>query len=128
TPIDMSELNPDVAKKNTPLDQWLQKNFLDPYNSEVIYRNHMYYHESDRNVSPPNVDAVKPMMTSVLEGFVKPYDDVAGVDFMKKNMPRQWVLRSEEHTSELQSRFDLVCRLLLEKKNKLTMVSVMIEG
>src|SRR5699024_11709103 len=26
--------------------------------------------------------------------------------------------RSEEHTSELQSRFDLVCRLLLENKNK----------
>src|SRR5207249_12113585 len=25
------------------------------------------------------------------------------------------ILRSEEHTSELQSRFDLVCRLLLEK-------------
>src|SRR5699024_11776206 len=29
--------------------------------------------------------------------------------------PRQ---RSEEHTSELQSRFDLVCRLLLEKKKQ----------
>src|SRR2546421_9659529 len=27
--------------------------------------------------------------------------------------------RSEEHTSELQSRSDLVCRLLLEKKKKL---------
>src|SRR5206468_10897689 len=27
------------------------------------------------------------------------------------------VARSEEHTSELQSRSDLVCRLLLEKKN-----------
>src|SRR5699024_12751950 len=26
--------------------------------------------------------------------------------------------RSEEHTSELQSRFDLVCRLLLEKHNQ----------
>src|SRR5699024_12383367 len=26
------------------------------------------------------------------------------------------IVRSEEHTSELQSRFDLVCRLLLEKK------------
>src|SRR5579885_3808031 len=26
--------------------------------------------------------------------------------------------RSDEHTSELQSRFDLVCRLLLEKKKK----------
>src|SRR3989440_4589444 len=28
--------------------------------------------------------------------------------------------RSEEHTSELQSRSDLVCRLLLEKKKKVT--------
>src|SRR5207248_11481661 len=28
-------------------------------------------------------------------------------------------LRSEEHTSELQSPYDLVCRLLLEKKKKL---------
>src|SRR2546421_3097060 len=28
------------------------------------------------------------------------------------------VLRSEEHTSELQSRSDLVCRLLLEKKKQ----------
>src|SRR5699024_12116935 len=32
--------------------------------------------------------------------------------------------RSEEHTSELQSRFDLVCRLLLEKKNKNYNVSI----
>src|SRR5206468_6790397 len=34
----------------------------------------------------------------------------------------RWIhinLRSEEHTSELQSRSDLVCRLLLEKKNNL---------
>src|SRR5699024_12437276 len=35
--------------------------------------------------------------------------------------PRTWpprVRRSEEHTSELQSRFALVCRLLLEKKKQ----------
>src|SRR2546430_13744086 len=30
----------------------------------------------------------------------------------------QWVPRSEEHTSELQSQSNLVCRLLLEKKKK----------
>src|SRR5690625_7470081 len=29
-----------------------------------------------------------------------------------------WVPRSEEHTSELQSRGHIVCRLLLEKKNR----------
>src|SRR5204863_8648901 len=33
---------------------------------------------------------------------------------------RHRVARSEEHTSELQSRRDLVCRLLLEKKKKKT--------
>src|SRR5207248_7819537 len=31
------------------------------------------------------------------------------------------VFRSEEHTSELQSPYDLVCRLLLEKKKKITL-------
>src|SRR5699024_11819837 len=41
------------------------------------------------------------------EAELQPYLSSAEADF-----------RSEEHTSELQSRFDLVCRLLLEKKNK----------
>src|SRR5699024_12340387 len=39
------------------------------------------------------------------------YKDSFSKTYMEKD-------RSEEHTSELQSRFDLVCRLLLEKKNK----------
>src|SRR5690349_24206621 len=34
-----------------------------------------------------------------------------------------FLLRSEEHTSELQSRRDLVCRLLLEKKKKFEIYS-----
>src|SRR2546427_8401493 len=34
--------------------------------------------------------------------------------------PRARHLRSEEHTSELQSQSNLVCRLLLEKKKKRT--------
>src|SRR6266704_4382423 len=35
-----------------------------------------------------------------------------------RDIPGHAGTRSEEHTSELQSRFDLVCRLLLEKKKK----------
>src|SRR5438874_7001357 len=35
----------------------------------------------------------------------------------RRRLPRR---RSEEHTSELQSRRDLVCRLLLEKKKKIS--------
>src|SRR5436190_9363330 len=36
----------------------------------------------------------------------------------RKRLPRDRRGRSEEHTSELQSHSDLVCRLLLEKKKK----------
>src|SRR2546429_2451184 len=35
-----------------------------------------------------------------------------------------FAMRSEEHTSELQSRLHLVCRLLLEKKKRLIMIVV----
>src|SRR3989440_8589835 len=42
----------------------------------------------------------------------------AGADVIKILPRRDALLRSEEHTSELQSRSDIVCRLLLEKKKK----------
>src|SRR5689334_25385787 len=41
-----------------------------------------------------------------------------GWDFAWRFPPFAAALRSEEHTSELQSQFHLVCRLLLEKKKK----------
>src|SRR5699024_12570275 len=40
----------------------------------------------------------------------------AGVPMVVLSTASPFKFRSEEHTSELQSRFDLVCRLLLEKK------------
>src|SRR5690606_39777111 len=49
-----------------------------------------------------------------------------GIPGVKKSVgkfPRRKNMRSEEHTSELQSRENLVCRLLLEKKNEMTLIS-----
>src|SRR5256885_11713122 len=46
---------------------------------------------------------------------------LAGADFFSELLDgsiRRTYLRSEEHTSELQSPCNLVCRLLLEKKKK----------
>src|SRR2546422_6400957 len=40
-----------------------------------------------------------------------------GLEELEGHLLGQPALRSEEHTSELQSRLHLVCRLLLEKKN-----------
>src|SRR5699024_3166955 len=56
------------------------------------------------------------------------YQDRTGI--MKEHLDRvceicrKYDFRSEEHTSELQSRFDLVCRLLLEKKKKHIIIRV----
>src|SRR2546430_7270664 len=37
-----------------------------------------------------------------------------------------WATRSEEHTSELQSQSNLVCRLLLEKKKKIYKLDILL--
>src|SRR3712207_7358826 len=69
--------------------------------------------------------AVEPLGAGVPVGddaFQRLADDrvVRGVDDGREASPHQLGLapRSEEHTSELQSRQYLVCRLLLEKKNE----------
>src|SRR5207249_6193836 len=52
------------------------------------------------------------------EGIVRGIEDAA-IEVAEVRASRKVAkVRSEEHTSELQSRFDLVCRLLLEKKNR----------
>lgn len=92
TKTDMDSLNPDNPIKNTELDAWLTSTFLDEYNMDVIYRYDRYNHEPDRNVAPVKVEMVKPMMTTVLEGYILPYRKIAGVTFIKKFVPKQWVL------------------------------------
>src|SRR2546428_10217433 len=49
---------------------------------------------------------------------------LTGWDKKTTERPTAFKMRSEEHTSELQSRSDLVCRLLLEKKKKKLMRTV----
>src|SRR2546430_13541666 len=44
--------------------------------------------------------------------------ELAGLTYYKSRNPSFQFNRSEEHTSELQSQSNLVCRLLLEKKNR----------
>src|SRR5258707_11116883 len=52
----------------------------------------------------------------------------AGRQAARRGRPRPRGQRSEEHTSELQSRQYLVCRLLLEKKNKRVQTAVKNSG
>src|SRR5260370_2995977 len=49
---------------------------------------------------------------------VKPASNFAGAPCVPEQVAKPSFTRSEEHTSELQSHLNLVCRLLLEKKKK----------
>src|SRR4051812_49989233 len=64
-----------------------------------------------------------PYTTLFRSGFSRTVDDLklfrpAQIIIRKQQLMRRMKERSEEHTSELQSHVNLVCRLLLEKKKK----------
>src|SRR5260370_5961147 len=62
-----------------------------------------------------------PLSRSLIDGKPATVDAAveAAADFLHEaHMPLVYGMRSEEHTSELQSHLNLVCRLLLEKKKK----------
>src|SRR5690606_40836665 len=54
-------------------------------------------------------------ITRKLENTISNFTEAAPADISKERVLEEHI-RSEEHTSELQSRENLVCRLLLEKK------------
>src|SRR5690554_7673167 len=58
----------------------------------------------------------KSTLAKLLVGLLEANEGEIIVDGLTMNMKNLGDIRSEEHTSELQSRPHLVCRLLLEKK------------
>src|SRR5690554_7032221 len=84
---------------------------------DTPYRLHIFLcvRLSDDNIS---------RSTGLIPKLVQPIlADVTNTDFAYLG-PAAFCIRSEEHTSELQSRPHLVCRLLLEKKKKTIEISL----
>src|SRR5947207_5507650 len=69
------------------------------------------YHESGHTI----VAAVLPAADPLHKVTIIPRGRALG---LTQQLPTEDKYRSEEHTSELQSHSDLVCRLLLEKKKR----------
>src|SRR5699024_12442144 len=86
---------------------------LDPVNTQYIYKGLRELNERGTTIfltthDMEEADYLCDRIAFLHDGEIKLLDTP---DALKKQ-------RSEEHTFELQSRFDLVCRLLLEKKKK----------
>src|SRR5207249_9016309 len=82
------------SQRGEPREPVLVKTWITPADASVPY-------------SVAAAAPFKTSMRSIASGLMSSRRD---------GLPPPRLSRSEEHTSELQSRFDLVCRLLLEKK------------
>src|SRR5207249_7572975 len=91
---------------------------LFPYTT--LFRSQHPHHRL--TVAPLLVDVVRIERESEMMDVLgsEPYAFPSRPDVHARRVGTEMRTRSEEHTSELQSRFDLVCRLLLEKKKQST--------
>src|SRR5438132_4252356 len=83
---------------------------LFPYTT--LFRSHQHRHDGPDRLGRP-LEAEEPPAVAVLEHEHGEPEGGAHREAVQEHR-----FRSEEHTSELQSHSDLVCRLLLEKKKK----------
>src|SRR5207249_8216443 len=96
------DILPFPTRRSSDLEQFDEIDFRDPLNPEAPLPSKVTH--LDRSISK-----LQWHLEAQVEKIERSADVVRGADATETG-------RSEEHTSELQSRFDLVCRLLLEKK------------
>lgn len=92
------DLNVDITKSNLDtyakgsLDEWLDNNFLNPYNIEVLYRFDRYQADISKEVAPVKEDKVQPIMEGVDAVFIKPYLEMTGKGFLLPLLPKEIAL------------------------------------
>lgn len=75
-----------------PTDAWLYENFVVPYNIEVKYRFDRYEVALGKTLAPVREDRVIPVMETIKQTWIEPYEAVAGENFIKRLSPKQFVL------------------------------------
>ncbi len=89
--VDLTKFNTDDYVKGT-IDEWLVNNLEKPFNISTVYRFERNLTDVNRDLSPPTLDKVQPMMNAVLQVFLQPYEKIAGKTFIKTYTPKQFVL------------------------------------
>ncbi|MDR6783889.1 substrate import-associated zinc metallohydrolase lipoprotein [Pedobacter africanus] len=89
--VDITKSNLDTYTKGT-LDKWLEDNFLNPYNMEILYRFDRYQAKIDKEIAPVMEDKVQPLMEGVQQIFIQPYLDVTSKAFLLPVLPKEIAL------------------------------------
>jgi substrate import-associated zinc metallohydrolase lipoprotein len=80
----------DLSQSET--DIWLYNNFVKPYNMEVKYKWDQFELALNKTLVPVYEDKVIPIMNTIKETWIVPYETVAGSSFIKKLSPKKFVL------------------------------------
>lgn len=83
--------NPDTWVKG-PIDNWILSNYTKPFNIEIKYRWEPYEVKINKFLVPVYEANVIPVMDIVKKVWVDPYTQEAGIDFIKKYSPKQFIL------------------------------------
>lgn len=85
---DGEEIFPITTPNRDNFDQWLKKNFTDPYNVDVKYKMEDIYSDMTYNLIP--ADSAKSAKLMKLAKFLwfDAYSEVMGPEFVKENVPR----------------------------------------
>lgn len=89
--VDITKSNLDTYAKGT-LDKWLEDNFLNPYNMEILYRFDRYQAKIDKEIAPVKEGKVQPIMEGVQQIFIQPYLDVSSKAFLLPILPKEIAL------------------------------------
>src|SRR5260221_5274415 len=91
---------------------------LFPYTTlfrSVIFEEQAKAFDEFRNGNPKLIKWLRPIVALCTNAAVEETACVVSLHRRKRSLPQPHSCRSEEHTAELQSHSDLVCRLLLEQ-------------
>ena len=92
---DKLNANLNIIDKNiidkTDVDIWLDNNYLKPYNIETKFRFDRFELDNGRNITPPNELQVIPMMETVRDVWIKPFEK-SEVQILLKDLSQAFVL------------------------------------
>lgn len=73
---------------NTPLDNYIQEEFIDKYDMAIRYRFVDNYVDPGKRVTPPRLENVRPMLDFIEEFWINPYLEIQnGETFFKDHVP-----------------------------------------
>lgn len=83
---------PDTNPENSELDNWIDANYVNPFNIAVYYNWNQNKVDNNRFLFPPYQDKVQPVLEIVKTIWLDSYTELGGPDFVKKIAPREIVL------------------------------------